>query len=320
MKGLTDIDGILVGHATNLDARTGCTAILCPQGAVAGLDIRGSATAASELDLLTPGHLTEKIHAVTFTGGSAFGLEASSGVRLFLERKGFGFQTGPGILVPLVPCAVIYDLSFANAGLRPTREMGHAAATAASSAAVEEGAVGAGAGATVGKLYGLERAMKSGVGSATIWLDGPYAGVRVAALAVVNAFGDVRDPQSGQLIAGARHSPNSTDLIDTALQLKRGARGGFPRTNTTLVAVATNAQLNKTSATKLAQHASAGMAQALSPAWTIHDGDLTIALSCGEAKADITALGTAAAEATAQAILRAVRSAPSMGGLPGLRS
>ena len=317
MKGLTDIEGILVGHASQGDARTGCTAILCPDGAIAGVDLRGSATGSSELDVLSPMHLTERIHGVTLTGGSAFGLEASSGVRLFLESKGFGFQPGPGLIVPLVPCAVIYDLPFAKKGVRPTRETGHAAAEAASAKAVAEGAVGAGTGATVGKLFGLERAMKSGVGSATVWLDGPYAGVRVAALAVVNAFGDVRNHETGQLIAGARHSPNSSDLIDTALQLKSGARGGFPRTNTTLVVVATNAQMNKTAASKLAQHASAGMAQTLSPAWTIYDGDLTIALSCGESKADITALG-AAAEATAIAIVRAVQLAPSMNGVPGL--
>jgi L-aminopeptidase/D-esterase-like protein len=318
MKGLTDIAGILVGHASEPEARTGCTAILCPGGAVAGVDLRGSATGSSELDVLSPMHLTERIHGVALTGGSAFGLESSSGVRLYLESKGFGFQSGPGLIVPLVPCAVIYDLAFAKRGVRPTRETGRAAAEAASDEAVVEGAVGAGTGATVGKLYGLERAMKSGIGSATVWLDGPYAGIRVAAIAVVNAFGDVRNPETGQLIAGARHSPESTDLIDTALQMKRGARGGFPRTNTTLVVVATNAQLNKTGASKLAQHASAGMALALSPAWTIYDGDLAIALSMGEAKADITALGAAAAEATAMAIVRAVRLAPSMAGVPGL--
>ncbi len=318
MKGLTDIDGILVGHASDYEGMTGVTAILCEAGATAGLDIRGSATGSSETDLLSTTHATDRIHAVTFTGGSAFGLESSSGVRLHLERKGVGFATGAGMVVPLVPCAVIYDLGVGKRGVRPTRESGEAAAKAATNAAVVEGAVGAGTGATVGKLFGMERAMKSGVGSATVWLDGPYAGIRVAALAVVNAFGDVMDPETGRILAGARRSATSLDFSDTALQMKRGVRGGFRWTNTTLVAVATNAQLNKVGATKLAQHASAGMARTLSPCWTVHDGDLTIALCCGEEKADITSLGVAAAEAVAQAIVRAVRTAPAMAGLPGL--
>jgi L-aminopeptidase/D-esterase-like protein len=319
MKGLTDIEGILVGHASDFEGLTGCTAILCERGAVAGLDIRGSATGSSELDLLSPGHLTEKIHGVVFTGGSAYGLESSSGVRQFLERKGAGFPTGKGIVVPLVPCAVIYDLGIGSSKARPGREMGFAAAEAATPEAVPEGCVGAGTGATVGKLFGMERAMKGGIGSATVWLDGPHAGVRVAALAVVNAFGDVRDSETGRLVAGLRESAKSMHLADMAAHLKRGAQGGFGRTNTTLVAVATNARLSKVGATKLAQHGSAGMARALSPAWTTSDGDLTIALSCGDQQAPITALGVAASEAVAAAIVRAVKLARTMGGLPGLK-
>jgi len=318
MKGLTDIEGVLVGHATHPEALTGCTVMLFEQGAAAGVDVRGSATGAEEMDLLSPLHLTERIHALVFSGGSAYGLETASGVRRFLEKKGVGFATGPGLIVPLVPCAILYDLGVARRGVRPTREMGEAAAAAASDAPVREGGVGAGAGATVGKLFGLARAMKSGIGSFTVALEGPYAGVRVSALAAVNAFGDIRDPASGRLVAGARVSESSLDLADSARHLKAGARAGGIGENTTLVAVATNAQLTKVQATKLAQLAQAGVARTLSPPWTIYDGDLVVALSTGAKRADITALGVAAAEAAAQAILRAVQLAPPAAGIPGL--
>src|SRR5258707_942372 len=197
MKGLTDIPGIRVGHASDFDALTGCTVILCDGGAVAGVDIRGSATGTSEMDVMSPGHVTDRVHAVTLAGGSAFGLEAASGVRRFLERNGIGFDTGVA-KVPIVPCAILYDLGIGKASVRPTREMGEAAAAAATADAVKEGAVGAGTGATVGKLVGgMRQAMKSGVGSYTVSLEGPFAGVRVSALVAVNAVGDIRDPQSG---------------------------------------------------------------------------------------------------------------------------
>jgi L-aminopeptidase/D-esterase-like protein len=251
------------------------------------------------------------------TGGSAFGLESASGVRAFLEKKGVGFATGGGP-VPIVPAAVIYDLGVAKKGVRPTREMGEKAAAAAHSGPVEEGAVGAGAGATVGKVFGILQAMKSGVGTATVWLDGPYAGVRVAALAVVNAVGDVRDPDTGRILAGTRMGPTSLDLADSALQLKNGARAGFTAENTTLVIIATNARLNKVQTSKLAAFGSLGMARAINPVWTLSDGDITFALSHGAASADLNALGVAAAEAAAAAIVRAVRTAPTFPGLPGL--
>ncbi|MGH9673827.1 MAG: P1 family peptidase [Bryobacteraceae bacterium] len=314
MKGLTDIPGILVGHASDFDGLTGCTVIRCDAGAVAGADLRGSATGTVEMDVLNPLHLTPHIHAVTLAGGSAFGLEASSGVRKILEQKGIGFAM-PAARVPLVAGAILYDLGIGKAGVRPTREMGEAAAAAATADAVKEGAVGAGTGATVGKLYGLKQAMKGGIGSATVSLDG---GVLVAALAAVNAFGDVRDARTGRLIAGARRSAAGMELADTEAQLKRGVRGGGHGENTTLVVIATNARLTKVQATKLAQLGSAGMARALSPAWTIYDGDLTIALSAGAIEADMTALGVAAAEAVAESIARAVRMAPTLGGVPGL--
>ena len=316
-KGLTDIPGIRVGHACDYEALTGCTVILCEGGAVAGGDVRGSASGTEEFSTLDPGHVTSRVHAVVLSGGSVFGLEAASGVRRYLEQKGVGFETGAA-KVPIVPCAILYDLSIGKAGVRPTREMGEAAAAAATAEAVKEGAVGAGTGATVGKIFGMRQAMKSRIGSATVALEGSYAGVLVAALAAVNAFGDVVDPATGKIVAGARRSPASREFAGSALALKRGARGGFRGQNTTLVVVATNAHLTKVEARKLAEQAQLGVARAIRPVNTMYDGDLVIALSLGEAQADLNALGVAAAEAVAESILRAVRLAPSLGGVPGL--
>jgi L-aminopeptidase/D-esterase-like protein len=319
MKGLTDIPGILVGHASDYDGLTGCTAILCESGAVAGGDLRGSATGTEEWGLLNPHHVTERIHAVVFAGGSAFGLEAASGVRRFLERKGVGFETSAA-KIPLVASAILYDLGLGQSSVRPTREMGEAAAAAATDHPVAEGAVGAGTGATVGKLLGMKQAMKSGLGSWTVELGGPYKGVLIAAVAVVNAVGDVRDPATRKIIAGARIAPDSMEFADSVEVMKQGEPSGFARSNTTLVAVATNAKLDKPQAAKLAQFAQLGIARAIDPVNTMSDGDAAVALSIGDARAPIDSLGVAAAEAVAEAILRAVRLAPSMGGLPGLKN
>jgi len=302
-KGLTDIPGVLTGHASDYDGLTGCTVVLFNGGAAGGVDIRGSATGTAELDLLSPLHLTERVHAVVLAGGSAFGLEAASGVRRYLEHKGIGFDT-PAAKVPLVPAAIIYDLAIGKASARPTREMGEVAAGAASSAAVSEGGVGAGTGATVGKLLGMDHAMKSGLGTATVEMPG---GVLVSALAVVNALGNVIDPANGRIVAGARKSAGSAEFASA------------PGHNTTLVVVATNARLSKVQATKLAQFGSLGVARTIAPVWTTLDGDITFAFSCGALEANLDALGVAAADAVSKSILRAVRLAPSMGGLPGLK-
>jgi L-aminopeptidase/D-esterase-like protein len=322
MKGLTDIPGILVGHASDYDGLTGCTVVLCERGAVAGGDIRGSATGVDEWDVLSPMHVTPMIHGVVFSGGSAFGLESASGVRRFLEHKGVGFKTGAGP-VPIVVGAILYDLGFGKKGVRPTREMAETAAAAASDKAVVEGAVGAGTGATVGKILGMTNAMKSGVGSWTVALDGQNAGVMVSALAVVNALGDVRDPATGKIIAGARVTaatvPGEAEFADSARLMKSMGPTGFTRENTTLVLVATNAALTKMEATKLAQLGQLGVARAINPVNTMSDGDLVVAMSCGTSRAPIDALGVAASEAVAEAILRAVRMAPALGGLPGLK-
>jgi L-aminopeptidase/D-esterase-like protein len=325
MKGLTDIPGILVGHASDYDGLTGCTVVLCEKGAVAGGDIRGSATGVDEWDVLSPMHVTPSIHGVVFSGGSAFGLESASGVRRFLEHKGVGFKTGAGP-VPIVVGAILYDLGLGKKSVRPTREMAERAAAAADDKAVVEGAVGAGTGASVGKILGMKQAMKSGVGSWTVPLEGRNAGVLVSALAVVNALGDVLDPATGRIVAGARRTPEALpeekNFADSARLMKSMGATGFTRENTTLVVVATNAVLTKLEATKLAQLGQLGMARAINPVNTMSDGDLVIAMSAappgGSAHAPIDALGVAAAEVVGQAILRAVRMSPSLGGLPGL--
>jgi L-aminopeptidase/D-esterase-like protein len=318
VKGLTDIPGIRVGHASNYEALTGCTAILCEAGAVAGIDIRGGASGTEETHVLSPLHITDRIHAVLFSGGSAFGLEAASGVRRFLEKKGIGFPMSSA-RVPIVTSAILYDLGIGKPDVRPTREMGEVAAAAATNDAVQEGAIGAGTGATVGKVLGMRQAMKSGLGSASTVLEGRYSRIRIAALAAVNAYGDVIDPSSGRIVAGARSAANSRGFADAKRLVKTGARAGSSGENTTLVAVATNAKLTKVGATKLAQFAHQGLVRAISPVNTMMDGDLVVALSVGEEQADVNALGVAAADVVAESILRAVKLAPSLGGLPGLK-
>jgi L-aminopeptidase/D-esterase-like protein len=315
MKGLTEISGIRVGHSTNLDALTGCTVVLCEAGAVPGVSIPGSATGTEEIDLLKPGSITNQIHAVCLAGGSAFGLEAASGVRRYLAQKGIGFPTPAGP-VPLVTAAILYDLGVAKRGIHPNREMGEVAAAAANDGPVQEGAVGAGTGATVGKWFGPSRMMKSGAGSYSLEIGG---GVRVAALAVVNALGDIVDPKNGRIIAGARKSPGSREFANTAEAIKDGAPpAGFTHGNTTLVVVATDARLNRVEAGKVAQLATIGMARTISPVFTMSDGDICFALSAGDKRAPMDALGVAASEAVSEAILRAVRLAPTVRGIPGL--
>jgi len=314
MKGLTDIPGIRVGHVSDFDAITGCTAILCESGAAGGVDIRGSASGTQEIEVLNPGHVADKVHGILLAGGSAFGLEAAAGVRRYLASRKVGLAFG-GQHIPIVPAAILFDLGIGKPGVHPNVAMGEAAASAATSDAVKEGCVGAGTGATIGKLFGMRRAMKSGIGSWTLSLPG---GVLVSALVAVNALGDVRDPASGKLVAGARRSAESSELADSEAEILRGAVIGGGSGNTTIGVVATNAQLNKVQANKLAQFASLGVARAIYPVNTMADGDTTFALSCGELRADINSLGVAGAEAMAQAILRAVRLATPMGGLPAL--
>jgi L-aminopeptidase/D-esterase-like protein len=314
MKGLTDIPGIRVGHVSDFDAITGCTAILCEKGAVGGVDIRGSASGTQETPTISPMHVDPVAHGILLAGGSAFGLEAASGVRRYLEKAGAGVATPAG-RVPIVPAAIIYDLGIGKAHVRPDLAMGEAAAAAAVTDAVREGSVGAGTGATVGKALGMKQAMKSGLGSYTVSLPG---GVLVSSLVVVNAFGDVRDPATGKIVAGARRSPDSREFANAEEVIKQRPPAPLVRANTTLAVVATNARLDKVEATKLAEFASLGMARAIYPVNTMLDGDTTFALAIGTLRADINTLGVAAAEAVVQAILRAVRLAKPLGGLPAL--
>jgi L-aminopeptidase/D-esterase-like protein len=314
MQGLTDIPGILVGHVSDYEALTGCTVILCESGAVCGADIRGSATGTSELDLASPFHLTTHVHGICLAGGSAFGLEAASGVRRYLEARKVGFPTGHAV-VPLVPSAILYDLRLGRADVRPTREMGEAAAKVASPVRVSEGSVGAGTGALIGTLKGTEHAMKGGVGTFTVTLPN---GVKVSALAVTNCFGDVIDPRTGAIVAGCRKSHEGRDFAGTAELVKALPVHVFGGGNTTLVVVATDAELDKVQANKLAQLAQHGVTRTISPVHTMVDGDIVFTLSAGFRQASLTALGVAAAEAVSEAILRAARASWTLGGVPGL--
>lgn len=306
------LPGFRVGHASDFRGLTGCTVVLCEAGAVCGVDIRGSAAGTRELAPCLPGHLVDRVHAVFLTGGSAFGLDAARGVMNYLESRGVGFVAGRW-RIPIVPAAVIFDLNLGSARARPDEAMARRACRAAS-ARVIEGSVGAGTGATVGKLFGVKQATKGGVGFSGLSLP---KGVQVQALAVVNAFGDVVDRATGEVVAGARIAPGSAEFADTAAQMFQGrVRKAFGATNTTLVVVMTNASLDKLQATKVAQMAQDGLARAIRPVHTQFDGDLVFALSLGKKKADLNTLGTAAAEATAAAIVRAVRAARGLGGVP----
>jgi L-aminopeptidase/D-esterase-like protein len=312
---LRTLPGIRVGHASDFRGLTGCTVILCEGGGVCGVDIRGSAAGTRDLTPCLPGHLVERVHALFLTGGSAFGLDAAAGVMQFLESRGIGFSAGK-VRVPIVPAAVIFDLNLGSSKARPDPAMARRACRSARQH-VAEGSVGVGTGATVGKLLGVDHATKGGVGFASLTLSG---GVLVQALAVVNAFGDVVEPSTGKVIAGARPAQNSSQFVDTAERMFKGdVRRVFGATNTTVVAVMTNAVLDKLQATKVAQMAQDGLARAIRPVHTQFDGDLVFALSVGHKRADLNALGTAAAEVTARAIVRGVFTARSLGGVPACR-
>ena len=320
---ITDIPGIEVGQVQDSEALTGCTVILCRKGAVAGVDVRGGAPGTRETDLLNPINLVEKVHAIVLAGGSAFGLDAASGVMRYLDENGIGFDTGAG-KVPIVPAAILFDLNLGRSDVRPDAEMGYDAASSASSDAPAEGNVGAGAGASIGKIFGPKNAMKSGVGTASM----NVGGLIIGALVAVNAFGDVIDPQTGQIIAGAR-STNLGPLKlgqggyfgDTLEIMKtfigRTVLGFATKANTVIGAVATNAKLTKAEATKVAQMAQDGLARTIRPAHTMLDGDTIFALATGEKKTDLSTVGAFAAEVMAQAIVKAVQKAAPAGGLPG---
>ena len=315
-KGLTDVAGIKVGHVTRSERPTGCTVILALDGAVGAVDVRGGAPATRETDLLDPVNSVERVHAIVLSGGSAFGLDAATGVMRYLEERKIGFEVREaGVRVPIVPGASLFDLQIGDARIRPDADCGYRAAAAASDGPVEEGDVGAGAGASVGKLAGRERSMKAGLGTASIVLDD---GLVVAAIVAVNALGDVIDPATGRTIAGVR-TPDGRGLADVRTLLRAPApRDTPPGENTTIGVVATNAALTKAQATKVAQMAHDGLARAIVPAHMPFDGDTIFALAtgthAGPARVDI--IGALAADAMSEAIVRAARTSRGLPTLP----
>ena len=305
-NAITDVRGILVGHAQDERALTGCTVVLCRKGAVAGVDVRGGAPGTRETDLLNPVNLVEKIHAVVLAGGSSFGLEAATGVVRYLEEQKIGLDTRAA-KIPIVPAAILYDLGLGHADVRPDAAMGYRAAASASSTAPAEGNVGAGTGASIGKMRGMKYASKAGIGTTSIDIDG----VIIAALVAVNAIGDVVDPKTGRIVAGMQ-TGSSLESMKT-----NQARSAV-KSNTVIGVIATNAKLAKAGATKVAQMAQDGLAQSIRPAHTMFDGDTIFALATGEQDADLSMVGAFAAEVMAEAIVRAVQMAAPSGGLPGL--
>ena len=313
---ITDVPGIRVGHASDPVGLTGVSVVLCDRPAVAGVELRGGANDVIGLDYLDAQHLVPTIDAVVLGGGSRFGGESIWGVMRRLEEQGVGYRAGAHV-VPHVAGAFLFDLSVGDARARPTREMGYAAAAAASSGAVAEGSVGAGTGASVGKVFLLARAMRGGVGSASVRVGEATVGALVA----VNSVGDVRDPETGSLIAGTRDAPDGRRLIDSAREMRTAsARGRFSAPqHTTIGVVATDARLTKAEAAKLASLGMLGFAAALSPPHTAFDGDTLFAVSVGDIPMDVTRLGLGAADAVARAIVRAVRAATPLPGVPAAR-
>ena len=296
-RTLTAIDGITVGHATNVTARTGCTVILCPAGATTGVDVRGAAPGTRETEALRPGRLVQKAHAVLLTGGSAFGLDAAGGVVQYLEEQDIGFPAG-SVRVPIVPAAVIFDLGSGDANVRPDREMGYQACLNATDEPVAMGAIGAGTGATVGKAPGV-MSSPGGVGSACMRLD---SGLIVAAIVVVNALGNVVCPKTGEILAGGKENGDFVDLTERLLDtdLVQG-------TNTTIGVVATNATLSPAEVHRVAEMAHDGMARAIRPAHTMFDGDTLFALATGlHTGSPVNTVGILAAEVVAASIVNAV--------------
>ncbi len=312
---LTAVPGIKVGHWTHESGSTGCTVILAEKGAVAGVDVRGGAPGTRETELLKPEMSVDKIHAVTLSGGSAFGLVTADGVMRYLEGESIGYSFG-GSVIPIVSGAILFDLGVGDSTVRPTADSGFLAAKTASDDPVAIGNIGAGAGATVGKLQGLKRAMKGGLGSAAIELPN---GLVVGALAAVNAVGDVVDPENGAIIAGAR-TEDGTGFVDAAKWLRSGEPlAGEPAQNTTIGVVAANVTWTKAEATKVAQMAHDGLARAIRPAHMPSDGDTIFALGTGGLRADARLtgmIGAVAADVFAQAIVSAVRAAKTAFGLP----
>lgn len=315
---ITDIPGIKLGHAQDTTALTGCSVVICEAGAIGGVDQRGGAPGTRETDLLRPMHLVEKVHAIMLAGGSAFGLDAATGVMKYLEERNIGFDVRVAH-VPVVPAAILFDLEVGDAAIRPDAAMGYRACQVASSNEFAQGNIGAGAGASVGKLFGMKRAMKGGIGTASMEIGN---GVIVGALVAVNAYGDVLDPHTNQLIAGVR---NANDGLANTMETMRTFKGrsilqfATPH-NTVIGVVATNAKLTKEQVNKVAQIGHNGLAQTIRPAHSMLDGDTLFALSTNQRKTDVNIVSAFAAEVVARAIVNAIYFADPAGGLPSARS
>jgi L-aminopeptidase/D-esterase-like protein len=316
MNGLTSIPGFKVGHAQDLEALTGCTVVICPPKTVGGVDQRGGAPATRETDLLQPMHLVNQVSAVLLTGGSAFGLDAAAGVMRYCEEQKMGVGFG-GSKVPIVPGAAIFDLYLGDPKIRPDAEMGYQACLNATDGEIPQGTVGAGTGAVVGKTLSVKNATKSGIGTASADLGG---GGKVAALVVVCAFGDVIDPHTGEIIAGARYKKGFADTLKVMSSIlgRKGLDLATATSNTTIGVVATNVILNKEQINKVAVMAHNGLARTIRPAFSMFDGDTCFALSSGKVKMDLNIVGAYAAQVYQEAILNAVRAAESAGGLPAV--
>ena len=302
---ITDIEGIKVGHCEDLEAMTGVTVIICEEGATGGVDVRGSAPGTRETDLFEEKKTVDKIHSIVLSGGSAFGLEASTGVMKFLEEKNVGHDTG-FIKVPIVSQAVIYDLEIGDSKIRPDKEMGYLASKNATSSEDRQGNIGCGTGATVGKILGMKNAMKSGLGSATVELGD----LKVSAIVSVNAVGDVFDPFENKKIAGVYDYENN-QLLDTIEIMKNGYKNLVEGKNTTIGIIATNAILDKSKASKVAEMGHNGFAKCINPVHTTFDGDTIFALSTNKVEADVNLVGILGIEAMSKAIVNAIKSSTS---------
>jgi L-aminopeptidase/D-esterase-like protein len=318
---VVDVDGVRVGQHTDARRPTGCTVVIFENGAIGGVDVRGAAPGTRETDLLNPLNTVQRVNAILLAGGSAFGLDAASGVMRYLEEKKMGYQVGP-VIVPIVPAAILFDLGVGDPKIRPDDQAGYAACLAATTDAPSEGNVGAGAGATVGKMFGMKAAMKSGIGTASFTVGSN--GLVISAIVAVNAVGDVRDRETGRILAGAR--AEGEGFLNSMEQIMRGqtlpghrpVQGGA---HTTIGMIVTNALLTKTEATKVAQMAHDGLARTINPVHTAADGDTIFAAATGTSsvKADVSTIGAIGAEVMARAVNRAVLSAVGIPGLPAHR-
>jgi len=325
-NAITDVPGIRVGHAEDVEALTGCTVVLCEKGAVGGVDQRGGAPGTRETDLLRPMHLVQRVHAIHLSGGSASGLDSATGVVRYLEEKGVGYDVRVA-KVPIVPAAIIFDLGIGRSDVRPDADMGYKACINASSDPPQEGNIGVGTGATVGKILGDAGSMKSGIGTASVDLGG---GAIVGAIVAVNCFGDVLDPTTGEIIAGARSAkigPVRIGMDGSFAATQKVMKSMVGKTilrfasrgNTIIGVIATNAQLSKEEANYAAQMAHDGLARTIRPAHTMLDGDTLFTVSTGSKKVDVNIVGAYAADVVAQSVLRAVLAAESVEGFPAAK-